>query len=108
MRPACALAWLVAVGCGPADPSPQARALDPSILPDPDALMFARLDRDRSGRVTSDELRDRHAQAAIEAWDTDRSGDLDPQEVAASMSGPPPGTQRGRGRRGGNARGTRP
>ena len=53
-------------------------------------MMFARLDRDGSGRVTADELPDLHAADAVTAWDTDESGDLDPAEVARAMSHPPP------------------
>ena len=68
-------------GAAPADPA----------LPDPDTLMFTRLDRDGSGRVTVDEIPDREARAVIAAWDADSSGDLDPSEVATAMSGPPPG-----------------
>ena len=73
-------------------------------LPDPDTLLFARLDRDGSGRVTADELQDLHADAVVAAWDIDGSGDLDPTEVAAAASGPPPDQARGRGKGKGKGR----
>ena len=77
---------------------------DGAPLPDPDTLLFARLDRDGSGRVTADELQDLHADAVVAAWDTDNSGDLDPAEVSAAASGPPPDQARGRGKGKGKGR----
>jgi len=91
MNPHCAIPLVLAVACSEPAPAPAN-----APLPDPAASMFARLDRDGSGRVTVDEIPDRHAAEVLAAWDRDQSGDLDPAEVDRAMTGPPPDNRRGK------------
>ena len=66
-----------------------------SRLPDPTQVALARFDRDGSGTITADELRDPHAEQLVDWHDTDRSGAIDPDELTHLLTSDPTGMDDG-------------
>ena len=63
-------------------------ACQTSRLPDPDPLLFARLDRDRSGLLEGAELAGL-AEDELQSLDANRSGGVDERELAQFFARPP-------------------